>query len=391
MKNIWSLLLIAVLSLTACKSTQTLTEEGNYEQAIDQALKKLIGKKKKKADVVASLENAFAKANAEDMSSINSLKAEKRDENWTRIYSLAKRMETRQESIQPLLPLIDDRGRQAEFSFVRTQVILHEAKNKASNYLYSNAQDLLSQAKRGDKAAARRAHEQLERIGQYFQNYKDTRSLLNEAREIGVSRILFRMENAANVIIPRDFEREILRTDVQDLNELWREYYTRDGGEPFDYEIVMKLQDIDVSPEAERIREYQDEKEVEDGEEALRDANGNVQKDTSGNIIKVPIKKTVSAYVTETYQSKAAIVGGTLLFYDKKKRELLNSKPLSVEAIFEHFSTRFRGDRRALSRESRDYLNNNPVPFPPDEALVLDAADLLKPIIKEHIANAGFF
>ncbi len=382
---------MAVLTLAACKSTKTLTEEGNYDEAIEQALRKLIGKKKKKAATVASLESAFAKANTADMRRLNDLKASGRDENWTRIYSIAKGIETRQTSIEPLLPLVDDKGYQAEFSFVRTQVILHEAKGKASNYLYTSAQSFLSKARVGDKAAAREAYEQLERIGQYYQNYKDSRSMLEEARGLGVSRILFRMENDANVIIPRDFEQEILRTDVQDLNELWREYYTRDAGEKFDYEIVMKLQDIDVSPEAERIREYRDEKEVNDGEEALRDANGNVQKDTSGNIIKVPIKKIVTADVVETYQSKAAIVGGTLFFYDKKKRELLDTKPLSVEAIFENFSTRFRGDRRALSRESKDYLNNQLVPFPPDEVLLLDAADLLKPMIKEKIAYANFF
>lgn len=391
MKNTWILLLMTALAFTACKSTKTLTEEGNYDEAIEQALRKLIGKKKKKADIVASLESAFAKATEEDMRRVNQLKAEGRGENWSRVYSLAKKMETRQTEIRPLLPLIDDKGRRANFNFAKTEIIQQEAKAKAASYFYTSSQDLIKQARRGDKEAAREAHERLERIGQYYNNYKNSQSLMNEARDLGVSRILFRMENVSNSVIPRDFEREILRTDVQDLNELWREYYTRDAGEDFDYEIVMKLQDIDVSPEGERIREFREEKEIEDGEEALRDENGNIQRDTSGNVIKVPVKKWINADVIETYQTKSAIVGGTLLFYNKKKRELMDTKPLSVEAIFEHATARFQGDRRALSSGVRNNLNNRPVPFPPDANLLLDAADLLKPLIKDQIALANFF
>lgn len=391
MKNTLLVLLLAAVALTACKSTQAIIEEGNYDQAIEQALRKLVGKKKKKADVVNALEIAFEKATAEDTALINRLKAEGRSENWSKVYSAAKRIESRQRDIEPLLPLVDDRGRKADFKFVRTGPILAESKGKAANHFYNSADALMRQARQGDKVAAREAYHQLERIGQYYERYKNTSGLLNEARDLGVSRVLFRMENVSNSILPRDFEREVLRTDVQNMNELWREYYTRDGGQDFDYEIVMKLQDIDVSPEAERIRDFDQEKEIEDGEEALRDAQGNVQKDTSGNIIKVPVKKFVRATVTETYLNKAAIIGGTLVFYDKRKREILDTKPLGVEAVFEHYSTRFRGDRRALSDDVVRNLDNRLIPFPPDEVLLMDAADLLKPIIKEKIVYAGFF
>ncbi|MEN0045617.1 MAG: hypothetical protein AAF806_01025 [Bacteroidota bacterium] len=388
----FSLFIISLLFLSACKSTQKLTEEGNYDEAIEKALDKLIGKKKKKADVVASLENAFAKANGRDMNQITTLRGENRPENWERVFDLATDIQDRQASIEPLLPLVDDRGQRAEFKFVKINSLVQEAKGKASAYLYNFAQQELSKARVGDKVAARTAYEKLERIDKYLSNYKDRQSLMNEARTLGVSHVLFRMENDGYALLSRDFEREILSMDVQDLNELWREFHTKEkSGLQYDYEIVMKLDDIDVSPESERQREFREEKEIEEGEQSARDAEGNVLRDSTGNVIKVPVVKVVTADVIEVYQSKAAVVGGSLYFYDKRKQELMDTQPITAEAIFENYASTYQGDRRALSSDTRQRIGNRPQPFPPDEILLLDAADVLKPIIKEKITRMRFF
>ncbi|MEM9885792.1 MAG: hypothetical protein AAF849_07865 [Bacteroidota bacterium] len=380
------------LLLFACKSTQKLTEEGNYDEAIERALDKLVGKKKKKAEVVLALENAFAKANGRDMNEINDLRKENRAANWEEIFDLANAVKKRQKSIEPLLPLVDDRGRRADFTFVKINGLLQESKGKAASYLYHSAKSSLAQARVGDKAAARIAYEQLERIERYLSPYKDRRKLMNEARGLGVSHILFKMENDAYALLSRDFERAILRMDVQDLNELWREFHTRPkSGLNYDYEIVMKLDNIDVSPESVKERSFQEEAEIEEGEQSLRDEDGNVVKDSTGNIVKVPVVKVVTANVIEVYQSKAAIVGGTLFFYNKAKQELLDTQPINAEALFENYASTYQGDRRALSRETKDRIGNRPLPFPSDEALLLDAADVLKPVIKEKIARTRFF
>ena len=349
-------------------------------------------RKKKKSDVVLSLENAFAKANGRDMNAIRSLRGENREANWEQIFDLANEVQKRQESIEPLLPLVDDRGRKADFTFVKINGLLQESKGKAAAYLYNAAKAKLAQARAGDKLAARNAYEELERIERYLSPYKDRQNLMNEARALGVSHILFKMENDGYAIMSRDFERAILGMDVQDMNELWREFHTRPkSGLTYYYEIVMKLDDIDVSPESVKERSFQEEAEIEEGEKSLRDANGNVVKDSTGNIVKVPVVKVVTADVIEVYQTKAAIVGGTLFFYDKRKQELIDQQPITAEAIFENYASTYQGDRRALSRDTKDRIGNRPLPFPSDEALLLDAADVLKPIIKEKIARTRFF
>ncbi|MEL6944147.1 MAG: hypothetical protein AAFO82_15920, partial [Bacteroidota bacterium] len=323
---------------------------------------------------------------------ITSLKGENRPENWERVFDLASAIQDRQRSIEPLLPLVDDRGQRAEFKFVKINGLIQEAKGKAAAYLYNFGQEELQKARLGDKVAARTAFEKLDRIDKYLGNYKDRQNLMNEARALGVSHVLFKMENDGYALMTRDFERAILEMDVQDLNELWREFHTQEKADlNYDYEIVMKLDNIDVSPESERQREFREEKEIEEGEQSARDAEGNVLKDSTGNVIKVPVIKVVTADVIEVYQSKAAVVGGTLYFYDKRKRELMDTQPITAEAIFENYASTYQGDRRALSSDTKRRIGNRPQPFPPDEVLLLDAADVLKPIIKEKIVKMRFF
>ncbi len=381
-----------LLSTLACKSSVKMLEGGDYDSAIDLAISRLTGKKKKSAKEVAALEDAFDKATARDMNRINALKSEGRRENWERIYDLAKGIERRQARIEPLLPLVDERGKKADFKFVRTTPILQEARVNATEYLYELSLDFLKRAREGDKPAAREAYHHLSKIDRFFNNYKDKDQLMQEARRLGVSHILFRMENAANVIIPRDFEEEVLRMSVQDLNELWREYHMRNPGNiRFDYEIVMSIQGIELTPERVREREYQETAEIKDGERNLLDDKGKEVKDSTGKVIKVPIIKVVQANILEVYQSKSALVSGTLFFYDKRRNSLMDSQPIAAEAIFEHYSSTFQGDRRALSNEARRRIGNRPIPFPSNEALVLDAANVLKPIIKQKMEKANFF
>jgi hypothetical protein len=143
-----------------------------------------------------------------------------------------------------------------------------------------------------------------------------------------------------------------------------------------------------VSPDLIKEREYVDDKTIEDGWEYVLDKNGNVMKDSSGNDIKIPKKVLIKARVFETYQRKAAHVGGLLEFYDNREREVIYTEPLAVDAIFENYAARYDGDKRALTEESKKKIGNRPAPFPPGENLILQAADLLKPVVKDKIARS---
>ena len=387
-RHVGILLLALVVLLSACKNTQKLIDSGNYDAAVEYAVKKLRGKTKKKAKYVAALEDGFAKATKRDMKRIKHLRKEivNRPDNWEKIFSIAQDIDFRQNLIEPLLPVIDKEGYHASFQFVQADVILVEAKREAAAHLYNLAERQLMDAERGDKLAAREAYRNLERIDRYIPNYRQQNALMNQARHLGTTHVLFNMRNNAPTFLPAGFEREVTRVGIGDLQGGWLAYHTslkKDVN--IDYRIVMNILDIDVSPERVSERAYVDSKEIEDGIEYLYDDAGKPVVDSTGNHISIPKKIFISAEVLETFQSKYAKVGGQLEFYNYHTNELVHTEPILVETRFENYASTFRGDRRALSPDSKRRIGNRPLPFPSDADLLLQAADRLKPIMKDKI------
>lgn len=386
--NLLFLFCMTIFGLSSCASPQKMIEEGDYDKALQTALKKLAGKKNKKAKHVVALQDAFAKATAADLRQADRLKVEGRPENWERIYDLYALIRRRQEMIEPLLPLVDEDGIQAEFRFVRTDELEMEAKKNAVAYFYDDAKKLIALGQTGDKAAARRAFDQLERINRFYRDYKEKNQLMAIAHELGRTHILFSMRNNAPVVLPSDFEKAILSMNVRDLESHWQLYHTtKQTGLDYDYNVIMNITNIEVTPSLMKEREYREEKEIKDGFEYVLDENGNVMKDSLGNDIKVDRYVQIQAWVLEVFQQKIANVSGQLEFYDTRTNELLDRKMLAADAIFENYASTFEGDRRALSKKSKRRIGNRPLPFPTNEALLYDAAQSLKPQIKSKLAS----
>ena len=375
----------------ACTSPQELVESGNYDQAIEMAVRKLAGKKNKKVKYVQALEDAFAKITDQDMRLADRLKSEGRPENWSKINDVYRRIRYRQELIEPLLPLIDKEGIKANFRFVRVDDLELESKEKAAEYQYNLGKQLIAESKTtGDKLVARQAYAELEKISRYYNNYRDRNQLMDQALDLGTTYVVFHMNNRSNTVIPREMEQELLRFGVQDLNSQWRVFHTNpQPGVAYDYKVEMNLNRLDVGPEVVKEREYVDSKEIEDGFDYVLDERGNVKKDTAGNDIKVPRNVLVKARVLEVFQTKVASVGGRIEWYDLRNNQLLESQPLTADAVFENYASTFQGDKRALSDQSKKRIGNRPLPFPTNEALLLTAATQLQPVIKEKIAYTG--
>jgi hypothetical protein len=381
--------LLALFTIQACVSPVNLTEQGRYDEAIDLCVRRLSGKKKKKAKFVDTLEAAFQKATSDDMRAVENLTKEDRPENWEIILRIHQGIRQRQRKIEPLIPLIDENGRTAQFRFVRVDDLEREAKEKTAEYYYSEGMRLLNRAQQtGVKQDARAAYTYFERLLNLFRSYKDTDDQLNRALALGTVHTLIRMSNESNVILPREFEDELLRMTTGDLNSRWKMFHTENQRDVnMDYTVLFRITNIAVSPERVREREYTDTREIEDGFEYVLDRNGNVLKDSLGNDVTVPRRVVVQAYILEVYQSKFATVSGKVDYIDNWTRNLVDSDQLSVNSVFDNYASTFRGDRRALSKESLQRIGNQPMPFPPDEALLLQAANLLKPLLKQQIAR----
>jgi len=382
--------LFAMVLIVGCVSPNKLVETGNYDAALSVAINRLAGKDKKKEIYVRALETAFSKVTYSDLDEIDRLKRNGRPEDWPQIYDLYMRLRRRQQQIQPLLPLVSKEGYQAQFSLTQTADLEQEAKEKSAEFFYTRAQNQLEQARKyGDKTAARRAYDDFNRTSTYFDNYRDRTALMREAEFLGTTFILVNVENRAPVILPAGLEQELLSISFRDLNDRWRVFHAaRQNDLNYDFKITMELQDLFVSPEAVKEREYIDQKEVQDGFNYVLDAKGNVRKDTAGNDIKVPRMVKIQAFVNEVYQNKVAAVRGRLTFFDYHSNSFLETRPLNAESVFENYAATFRGDQRALCDQSRQRIGNRPLPFPDNATMLLEAARRLRPMIIDNLKRS---
>ena len=259
-----------------------------------------------------------------------------------------------------------------------------EARRKAAEYFYAHALLLLE---RNEKYAAREAYDDLIKVKGYFPNYKDTDQLLDKAFAMGVTFVLFRMNNVANVVMPAGFEEELMKISVADLNTHWVRFEAREvENRRYDGFVLLNLKAIDVTPERVHERTWEESKTVEDGWKYKLDANGNVMKDSLGNDIKEKKYKTISCRVMETTLNKSALVSGVLDFYDNGNKQLLRSEPITAQSDFNHVFCVALGDINALKEETRRRLGK-PLPFPNDLEMIMRTNDILKDAAKNLIHN----
>lgn len=387
--NLWKAVCAAaaLFVLNSCGSPARLVETGDFDAAIERSVSRLAGKKNKSEKLVEVVEEAFQKATSRDMDQAERLKVSGRPEDWEQVYEIYRRIERRQARIEPLLPLVDRSGKKANFRFVRIEDLQREAREEAAAFLYNDARRLLDIARRNrDRPAAREALSQLERISQYYRAYRDRDALMAEARDLGTTFVLVRMENRAPVVLPRGLEADILQLGFGNQQNQWRIFHaSAEPGRTYDYQVTFMLMDVLTTPEVVKEREYEDTKEIQDGFNYVLDERGNVKKDTAGNDIKVPRMVTIKAFVLENYQHKMVRMAGRLEFFDLRTNTLIDNQDIAADAIFENYASTFRGDERALSEDSRKRIGNRPMPFPSDEQLLYDVARRVKPIIREKL------
>ncbi len=390
-----SLLGISILFLISCggvKKTQEALNTGNYHNAINKAIKNIADNKTKKGNqpYIALLEEAFLKNTERELNEISYLEKEGNPSNYEKIYNTYNNLKTIQERIKPLLPLrIYDENRNAQFSFNNYDAKIITSKNKLSDYLYTNASSLLSNALQ--KEDYRKAYEDFSYLNKISPGYSDCRSKMEEAHAKGIDYVKVSLLNDTEKIIPARLEEELLNFDTYGLNNLWTEYHTKPINKVrYDYEMQVAFRNINVSPEQVKEKQIIKEKQIKDGYRYAVDTNGNVVKDSLGNKIKIDKFKTVKCNFYQFTQFKAAQVTGNVSFTDLNTKQLINSYPLASEFIFEHIYANYDGDKRALDNDLVSLLNLAAVPFPTNENMVYDSGEDLKAKLKGIITQQHF-
>ncbi|RSC92958.1 hypothetical protein [Tenacibaculum singaporense] len=396
MRKTTLLLILSVLVLASCssvKTTEKALNTGNYDKAISLSIEKLAKNKTKEKNQphVLMLQEAFRKATDRDLDRISFLEKEQNPENFETIYTLYQRLNNRQERIKPLLPLrILSSGRNAKFKLVNYSDRILAAKENYAGYLYENGVALLNEGDR-NKINYRRAFDELRHLDKISPNYRDTRSLIEEAHAKGIDYVHVSVRNRTDQIIPRRLERDLLAIDTYGLNDLWTQYHAKkDRNIRYDFDLELDFRDIMISPEQVHEKEVIKERRIKDGFKYLRDNNGNYVKDSLGNKIKVDKFKRIRCTFYQFTQFKSSKVTGVVKYIDNRTNQLLQRFPIQSEFVFEHIYADYDGDRRALDKSFIDLLDETSVAFPSNEQMVYDTGTDLKQKLKHIITRNKF-
>ncbi len=379
MKRIIYLLIMAIL-LAGCGSSKKQLQRGNYDAAIDKAVKKLMKDPDSEDDILV-LEKSYQIANEQNLDRIKFLKMDGNPNSWEEVLNNYLSLKDRQSMVRTVLPLKLG-NRTINYDYVDYDSEIIEAKHKAAEYFFAHGQKLLEN---NTKDAYRQAYYEFSKVKQYWGDYENIDQLLAETRYKGMSRVLVSVENKTHFKLSQEFEDDLLAIDHQRLNSEWVEYHTRhlDENIEYDYLVYINLKNIAVSPEVIEDNDRLIKREVEDGFEYVLDQNGNVMKDTLGNDIKIKKFKTLSCTVIESTQHKAVRIDGDVEIFQLNPENLLKKDPIGAETVFEHISARAIGDLGALDAETLELVEVEPLPFPNDFDMILQCSETLKLAIRD--------
>lgn len=383
-----ALALMLFISCSTSKQIERSVSAGNYDQAISNAISKLRTNKtkKRKADFIVMLQEAFLKANQRDLERIDYLKKDGNPENHIKIYDLYVALNNRQNRVKPLLPLYINE-READLNIKDYSSYIISSKDNASSHIYNNAIAFLN-SNTSNKLDYRAAYDQLMDIEEINPNYQDVRQLIEVAHTKGTDFVLIKMTNDTQKVIPKRLEDDLLNFSTYDINNLWTVYHNNlDKTTTYDYNMSINLRQINTSPEQVKERQIIKEKQIVDGKKLLLDQNGNQVKDSLGNAIEIDNLKTVRCEFYEFKQFKSVQVTGNVEYHNLNTKQLADAFPVSSEFIFEHIYANMRGDKRALESDLLPFLDKRALPFPSEEQMIYDSGEDLKIQLKQIMST----
>jgi hypothetical protein len=379
MKKTCTILFVAALLLAGCGSSKKQLAAGNYDAAIAKAVSELRKNPKSQKDI-ESLEKAMNIATEQDNERIRYLKMEGRANAWDEIYLLYKKMNDRQTLVRTVTPL-EYNGRTIQFPYVDYMQEMVTAKKNAADFYYAHGQELM---KNGTKDSYRQAYNEFARAREYVGDYEGIDQMMQESRYLGISRAYVTLKNYSAIKFPEEFEKDLLALDLPRLNSEWVEYYTTvpDNDTQFDYLVNVDIMSVAVSPDNQFQRDSLVKATVEDGFEYVKDARGNVLKDSLGNDVKVKKYKDLQCALIQTFQVKECVIAGDVEIMSTYPEKTIKKEPVGATSDFRHVSARAIGDVNALSAEQKQMLQSQVVPFPTDLDMVIMCTENLKKAIR---------
>lgn len=384
MKRIVPVIFILTILLSGCGSSKKQLQKGNYDAAIQKAVKNL---RKDKNDVkqIDILSQAYKVSNDQDNERVRFLKMEGKPNNWDEIYLVYKALNDRQSLVRTVTPL-NMNGKSVDFPYVDYMPEMVNSKRKAADFYYAHGNELM---KNGIKESSRQAYAEYLRAKEYVGDYEGIDNKIQDARLQGISRVFVSIQNTSVIKFPKEFEDDLLALDLPRLNSDWVEYYTQNLNEniQYDYYVNVNIKNVAVSPDQSSQRDSVIKRDIEDGFSYVLDKKGNVMRDSLGNDLKQKKYKTVQCALVETVQSKACRIDGDIEVVQMNPNKALKKDPIGAQSNFENISSRALGDIQALNERQLERTKTSILPFPTDLEMIMRCSESLKVAIRGAIQN----
>jgi len=373
------ILSLALIFTAGCSSSTKMLKHRQYDAAIARSVQELSDKpdNQKEIDVLAK---AYTLANEADNDRIKFLKQSSEPQVWEEVYAIYTRLKSRQNLVKPLDASI---LKAINFTEVDYDQDLIDSKRKSADYLFGEGKKHLAKNNRFD---AREAYDLFTKVKEYLPSYSGIDDKINEAYGKAFAYVYLKIQNSSNKVLPRAFEEDVLKIGLQDNSTRWLVFDTRyDNKTKYDYTIILNIRKIEVSPELMASSDFAESKEAEDGWEYVLDTKGNVTKDTLGNDVKRTKYKTLKCYISKFSLGKTAKVSGTLDFINSASGQMIKTDPVYAESKFEFAYASVKGDKEALSPETKKLTELKIAPFPSNEELIFRTSETLKQLTKNIV------
>ncbi len=386
-KLLYFSLFISIIFSAGCNVSLQYLKKGQYDLAVKSAVRKLQRNKNKKKQLMV-LEEAYPKALQADHDRLKYLQEQGKPDRWDNIFHIYKNMKDRQSLVEMLYPLYLN-GNEIRFKHTDYDKKILESKIKAADYYYAHAKSLIA---KNNKFAYRQAYDELLKVKDYNDSYKDLYDLLDLAYNKGLSHVILIAVNSSPFKLSRNFMINLINFPVNKLNSSWIKYYTTDKRKGnYDVYVNITITTVDVSPDNKSVRNYTETKKIRDGWEYKLDSKGKKVTDSLGNPIKVTKYKTISCKVYEIRQFKQAHIAGTINYVDGQSRQIILSVPVAADNNFEHYYSTAKGNLNALSNETRAKLRERPASYPFGSDMIYAANSTLKDVIYQALMDKRSF
>ena len=356
--------IIIVLSLVcicfACsKNAVKEFEKGNNEKAYE-----ILYKKAKKEDITREekrlLQEVILELVEEDSISLFQKIHSPNLDTKMKGYTLLKDIKNRHEDIIAL------RYPMPSYNYYSNS-LYDSVSYDVTNDLYYRAKDRLQRTyDSGDKIHARNAHTDVERIPRYhvYESYP-----LNQLKEeciiAGTTYTLVELDNDVRFgsrYIDEYFDEDEIRVS----NTTWNKFHFRtDLRIIYDRVVEIVIDDADLDDDTDRSTKTYTERIITDYNE---------EKDTSGNVIQVPVYGNVSATVTTERIERELVLRGEIRVQERTGNNV-DRKNIreSYKETIDRYS--YTGDERALPNSVKNKINGNQEQFSREENFYKEAIE----------------